>query len=351
VKLTWRERLAGTAERVWYRPRHPLSLLLAPLGWLYCGIARLRAAAYGRGWLFSGDCGAPVIVVGNLSVGGTGKTPLVIWLVAHLRERGLTPGVVTRGYGGRGGTGPWRARVTDSAAEVGDEALLLARRAECPVVVGRDRLVAARMLVETMGCDLVITDDGLQHYRLQRNLEIVVVDAQRGHGNRRCLPAGPLREPVARARRADLILRNGAGDGSAFSMTLEPDVLISLADPQQTRTLASFAGQRVTAVAGIGNPRRFFTLLRSHGLDVRPLAYPDHHPFGVADIEHWPAGPVLMTEKDAVKVQDLSSSWLGKARWAFWYLPVMAHPSPNFIAALDRRLEALQLPAVSVSSR
>ena len=342
---TRREWLTGIAERVWYRPLHPVALLLAPLGWLYCGVARLRALAYHRGWLFSGDCGAPVIVVGNLSVGGTGKTPLVIWLAAHLRRRGLSPGVASRGYGSRGDAGPRRVDAGDSAAEVGDEPLLLAARAGCPVVVGRDRLQAARLLVETAGCDAVITDDGLQHYRLRRSLEVVVMDAERGHGNGRCLPAGPWREPVARAQRADLIIANGGGGGQASSMTLRPGDLISLADPQQTNTLGAFAGQRVTAVAGIGNPRRFFALLRGHGLDIRPLAYPDHHPFSAADIAQWPAGPVLMTEKDAVKVQALSACWRGDPRRALWYVPVMAEPGADFIAALDRRLDELGLPA------
>ena len=347
---TWREWLTGTAERVWYRPLHPLALLLAPLGWLYCGIALLRAFAYRRGWLLSGDCGAPVIVVGNLSVGGTGKTPLVIWLAVHLRQRGLKPGVVTRGYGGRGGTEPRRVGAADSAADLGDEPLLLARRARCPVVVGRDRLAAARLLADTAACDVVITDDGLQHYRLRRDLEIVVLDAQRGHGNRRCLPAGPLREPVARARRADLVIANGGGASSALSMALRPGDLISLADQQRTCSIAAFAGQRVTAVAGIGNPRRFFVLLRTHGLDVRPLAYPDHHPFSAADIEQWPAGPVLMTEKDAVKVQELSACWLGDPRWGFWYLPVTAHPSVALVRELDHRLDRLGLPEARAAS-
>lgn len=213
------------------------------------------------------------------------------------------------------------------------------------MAVGRDRLQAARLLVDAAGCDLVVTDDGLQHYRLRRDLEIVVIDARRGHGNRRCLPAGPLREPVGRARRADLIIANGAGDGQTCAMTLQPGALISLADPRQTRALSDFSGGRVTAVAGIGNPERFFALLRACGLDVQPLAYPDHHPFSAADIAGWPAGAVLMTEKDAVKIQALAAGRQDDSQRTFWYLPVTAQPTPDAVSALDRLLDGLGPPA------
>jgi tetraacyldisaccharide 4'-kinase len=322
-----------TPDRIWYgrgAPERLVAALLAPLGWLYCAVSVLRARAYRAGLLTSGAAGVPVIVVGNLSVGGTGKTPFVLWLAKHLRARQLRPGIATRGYGGRQ-TRPVLIAPDDPAAQVGDEPALLARRAGCPIAVGRDRLAAARLLAARGGCDVVITDDGLQHYRLRRDCEIVIVDGERGHGNRRCLPAGPLREPPSRAGRADLTVVNGGGAGSA--MTLIPGAAVSLYDADRRRELRDFRGGPVTAVAGIGNPGRFFRMLRAHGLEPTERPYPDHYPFSEADWAQWPA-PVLMTEKDAVKC--------AAARLPdVWVVPVDAVPDPDVVAALNRILDRL----------
>ncbi len=329
---------------VWYGA-HPaarlVSALLAPLGWLYCGVATLRALAYRHHWLLSLDAGVPVIIVGNLSVGGTGKTPLVRWLVGHLITRGLRPGIAARGYGVGGAARAEGVRVVSpdgDPAVFGDEPVLLAADRRVPVAVGRDRVAVARALVER-GCNVVVSDDGLQHYRLRRCCEILVMDGVRGHGNGRCLPAGPLREPVRRAARADLRIATGGGQRGVAALALLPSAAASLTAPVQTRPLADFTGQRITAVAGIGNPARFFHMLEQAGLDVDARAYPDHHAFTAADVQRWGAGPVLMTEKDAVKCRRLlpppGSIWP-----PLWAVPVTAVPAAGFVTALDRLLAA-----------
>lgn len=329
---------------IWYG-RAPaargLSALLAPLGWLYCALSELRAAAYARGWLASFDAGVPVIVVGNLSVGGTGKTPLVGWLAGHLLERGLRPGIAARGYGAEASARSAPVRLVPPGADpavYGDEPVLLAADARVPVVVGRDRVAACRALVQH-GCDLVITDDGLQHYRLRRCCEILVVDGERGHGNRRCLPAGPLREPVRRAARTDLAIATGGGQPGVAALRLAPAAAVSLTEPARTRPLAAFAGTRLVAVAGIGNPGRFFRMLEAVGLSVDARAYPDHHRFTPADVADWGSGPVLMTEKDAVKCRRLPVL-RGTRGPELWAVPVSAVPAPAFVADLDRLLAA-----------
>ena len=320
-----------------------LSALLAPLGWLYCAVAALRGLAYRRGWLASESAGVPVVVVGNLTVGGTGKTPLVLWLVAHLQECGLRPGVAMRGYRGSGDVAPRLVQPDGDPLAFGDEPVLLAGRAGCPVMVGRDRVAAARLLAREHGCDIVVTDDGLQHYRLRRDCEILVVDGMRGLGNGRCLPAGPLREPAGRAGRADLVIVNagdGAGDSAistvgsaAMRMTLVPGDAVNLYHAGVSRSLDEFRGEPITAVAGIGNPDRFFAMLRNLGLDAGTRAFPDHHGYTASDLAGLPDGPVLMTEKDAVKCR----AWAGPEHW---YVPVRARPDAAFVAAFERVVAA-----------
>lgn len=318
-------------ESIWYGG-HPLSYLLMPLSWLYCAVVRFRRFAYGRGWLKSCRLPFPVIVVGNLTVGGTGKTPLVVWLTAFLRRRGYTPGIVTRGYGGRGAVWPRRVTEDSDPIEVGDEPVLLARRSGCPVVAGPDRAAAAEMLAATCGCDMIVSDDGLQHYRMQRDLEILVVDASRGFGNGRCLPAGPLREPASRRYEVDLTVGNGGPCLGGQVMELVPGRLVGLSDRKRFRGLGELRRQRVTAVAGIGNPERFFALLRRHGLHLDERRYPDHHCFTREEVASWPAGPVIMTEKDAVKCESF-------ARRDHWYLSVDARLDSGFEELLSDKLK------------
>ena len=269
--------------------------------------------------------GIPVIIVGNVTVGGTGKTPLVIWIAELLAKSGWTPGIVSRGYGGNV-PAPRAATVASDPAEVGDEPILLARRGGCPVWVGADRVqVAAVLRREEPKVDVLILDDGLQHYRLRRDLEIAVVDA-RGFGNGFLLPAGPLREPRWRLKTVDRVVENGK------TMHLEGDIVHRMSDARDRQPLKYFAGQKVHAVAGIGDPSRFFLHLGKAGIKIVPHPFPDHHPFKPADLEFGDDAPVLMTEKDAVKLRSAP-----RANW--WVLPVAATLDPAFGSWLLGRLD------------
>jgi tetraacyldisaccharide 4'-kinase len=330
---------------LWYRER-PRPSLLQPLAWAYGAIVGARRRAYATGWLRAERVGAPVVVVGNLTVGGTGKTPLTIWLARELTAGGLKVGIVSRGYGARHGREP---RLVDPAApwqEVGDEPLILARRTGRPTVVSADRVAAARALI-TRGAAVILADDGLQHLRLARAAEIVVIDGARGFGNGRLLPAGPLREPLQRLQQADVLVVNGArAHGSlvaalagrtAVGMRLQATAAVQLAGGA-ARPLAAFQGQRVHAVAGIGNPQRFFAALRAEGIDVIAHPFPDHHPFAAAELDFGDALPVLMTEKDAVKCTGMADSRL-------WYVPVDAvFSEPDARELLARVLKKLRGP-------
>jgi tetraacyldisaccharide 4'-kinase len=300
-------------NRIWYGGGAPPWWLM-PWSQAYRGIAATRRFLYRRGFVSSVRLRCPVIVVGNLSVGGTGKTPLVIWLVARLRALGYVPGIVTRGFGGSAKA----AQLIDAGqdpAMAGDEPLVLARRSGARVAVGRDRPAAARLLVDA-GCDLIVSDDGLQHYKLARDCEIVVVDGARQLGNGWPLPAGPLREPPARLAEVDAIVVNGGriAQPGAVSMHLAAQDAIALGSGG-TRPLSTFAGTAVHAVAGIGNPQRFFDMLRAQGIEVIPHALDDHARITGADISFADLKPVLMTEKDAVKCKKLADD-------RHWYIPV-----------------------------
>jgi tetraacyldisaccharide 4'-kinase len=308
----------------WYRER-PRASLLQPLAWLYAALVALRQRAYAVGLARSARAGKPLVVVGNLTVGGTGKTPLVIWLAQALAAAGLRVGIVARGYGGRReDRTPRRVSAGSRWQEVGDEPLLIARRTGCPTVVGIDRLAAARALVAE-GVDLIVADDGLQHLHLARDFEIVVIDGARGFGNGLLLPAGPLREPLGRLLQVDAVVVNGsATHGSlavalprtVFAMRLEGSEAVSVAAGQR-RPLGAFRGARVHGVAGIGNPQRFFAELRAQGMEVIEHAFPDHHAFTAAELAFADDRPVLMTEKDAVKCTSFADPRL-------WYVPVNA---------------------------
>ncbi|MBV5308210.1 tetraacyldisaccharide 4'-kinase [Chromatium okenii] len=301
--------------------------LLLPLSWLYCVIVQMRRWAYQHNWLTSVRLAIPVIVVGNLTVGGTGKTPLVLRLAARLRERGKTPAILTRGYGGAARKWPQVVRPNSDPAQVGDEPVLLARRSGCLVIAGPNRVAAGNLALQ-LGCDIVLTDDGLQHYRLARNVEIALIDGERGFGNGHCLPAGPLREPPRRLESVDLRLYHG-GMQRQPQMHLIPSAAVNLRQPNLTRSLAEFRGQRVLAVAGIGYPARFFNSLIALGLDLELRPYPDHHRFTAADVAQWPPLPVLMTEKDAVKCAALAGE-------NHWFVPVEAAVDADFMAQFER---------------
>ncbi len=329
-------------QQVWYE-RASAPWWLRMWSPAYGAAMQLRARLYARGWLQSVGVGVPVIVVGNITVGGTGKTPFVIWLVGHLRKFGLPVAVVTRGYGRSS-----RARVTtdilrvdDScrADEVGDEALLIRRRTGCPVYVCRDRVAAARAAIAD-GARIIVADDGLQHLRLRRAVEIALIDAQRGLGNGALLPAGPLREAATRLAGVDAVVLTGAGVGpgadaailaGALRMGLAGEMLQAVNGVAVGRTLRSFAGQRVHAVAGIGNPGRFFAALKAAGLEVTPHRFPDHHRYRRWDLQFDDELPVIMTEKDAVKCQAFAPA-------RCWCLPVSAVFADAAERALLRRI-------------
>jgi len=291
---------------MWYRG-NPWYRLLIPFGLLFRGLVALRRFAYRHGWLESIDVGVPVIVVGNLTVGGTGKTPLTIWLATRLGARGLKVGIVCRGYRGAADGWPRLVDANSDVAVVGDEARLLERRSACPVAAGPDRARAAELLLRSYPLDVVLTDDGLQHYRLARAFEIAVVDGSRGLGNGHCLPAGPLREPASRLDDVDAVVVNDGrwGPDFAYRAGVRVTGIYNIATGEQ-RSLESFRGTEVHAVAAIGNPDRFFALLARHGLVVTSHPLPDHAPLGERDLGFNDDRPVLITEKDAVKCSSLA---------------------------------------------
>jgi len=321
--------------RHWAR-RGAVARLLWPAAAAFGAAAALRRAAYRLRLLPSAHPGIRVIVVGNLSAGGTGKTPLVLWIAEFLRSQGWTPAIVSRGYGAAL-EAPRAATVASDPAEVGDEPVVLARRAGCPVWVGRDRVrVIAALRAQHAEVDVVVLDDGLQHYRLRRDLEIAVVDA-RGFGNGWLLPAGPLREPPRRLAAVHAVVAHQNPRVAGFAMTLEGETVHCLADARERRSLADFRGQAVHAVAGIGDPNRFFLHLARYGLRVRPHPFPDHHRFVPAELEFGDEAPVLMTEKDAVKLRGR-----GKRHW--WVLPVTAELDPAFAGWLQGKLHEWRRP-------
>ena len=305
-------------QAIWYQ-RGPAQRIAACLLWpfslVFASLASLRRGLYKAGVLKSQRVGRPIIVVGNITVGGTGKTPFVIWLTQQLRERGLRPAVITRGYGGRAAQWPQVVTERSDSLEVGDEAVLLAQRTQVIVVAGPDRVADAQRAIE-LGADVIVCDDGLQHYRLQRDAEIVLFDAARGAGNGLYLPAGPLRESLHRLGSVSLVILHRRGStqtsravqfSDVAQVSSELGAAQSLVTAEQ-RSLASFAGQSVHAIAGIGNPDAFFASLREAGLHVDGKALPDHAPFTASDLTFNDTLPVLMTEKDAVKCRTFADS-------------------------------------------
>jgi tetraacyldisaccharide 4'-kinase len=309
-------------HRVWYE-NAPSYVLLLPLSGIYWLVISLRRLCYKLGLFRTQILPVPVLVVGNITAGGTGKTPITIWLTRELRRRGFSPGIVSRGYGGSKSPASMRVDKDSDPAVVGDEPVLLAQRAGCPVVVDADRCRAATMLAED-GVDLVIADDGLQHYRMPRSYEICVIDGARGLGNRLLFPAGPLRESIGRLNNVDQVLLNGhlREDHDELSVVEQNAMVFELAATEAcrlngslTRPIDRFSGTTVHAVAAIGNPNRYFDMLRSHGIQVIEHAFRDHAKIERNDLKFGDDFDILMTEKDAVKLGDSMSD-------KYWYVPV-----------------------------
>lgn len=304
-------------ERSWYRSSYSLlTVLLLPLSWLFRMIVMLRQLLYRCHIKKVTRFNAPVIVVGNITLGGTGKTPLVIWLAQLLKQQGYKPGIVSRGYGGEKQKLPVFVNEKSLPAEVGDEALLLARRSQCPLVVCVDRVAAVQMLLSQSDCNIVISDDGLQHYRMGRDIEIAVIDGDRRMGNGCMLPAGPLREPVSRLGQVDFVVTQGNAQAGEFAMQLVGEAFVGVQSGIPDNKIFS-PGQRIHAVAGIGNPERFFSGLAARGLLVIEHRFPDHYCYKKSDFNFTDQLPIVMTEKDAVKCSAFADERM-------WYLPVEA---------------------------
>ena len=313
--------------------RGALAWLLWPASLGFGAVVFLRRLFFKLHFFQSHKAGIPVIVVGNLTAGGSGKTPLVLRIAELLREHKWKPGIVSRGYLGgaraaRGsaaakGGAPMEANIASDPAEVGDEPILLARRSGCPVWVAPERVAACRALREQHPeCDVIVTDDGLQHYALARDIELCVVDG-RGFGNGFLHPAGPLREPPSRLSSVDAVITHENVSIKGYKMQLQGEKLVRITDAHDVRAAKSFAGEKVHAVAGIGDPKRFFLQLARFGLKIVPHPFPDHHPFVAADLDFGDQAPVVMTEKDAVKCKRF-------AKANHWVFPVSASLDPAF---------------------
>ena len=328
--------------RAWYAPRATaLANALRPLSWLFGAAASLRRAAYRNGWLPHVRLRVPVIVVGNLTAGGAGKTPLVIALVDALRMRGRHPGIVSRGYGRRT-TDTREVRIADDPGDVGDEPLLLAATG-APVFVGTNRAAAGQALLAAHPhVDVIVTDDGLQHYALSRDFEIAVIDGARALGNRLLLPAGPLREPPSRLTSVDAIVTlqgdaraSASGPTREFAMRYEPQPWRNLADASRAFDDALLQDATTIAIAGIADPERFFSTLRARGFAGTTHPFPDHHRYARDDLAYPHARAVLMTEKDAVKCRAFADARM-------WMLPIAARIDPRLVDLVMEKVDGPQ---------
>lgn len=286
--------------KIW-RKKNLLAYLLWPLSVVYCGFIFLRRKLYQLHLLKVSSLPVPVIVVGNLTVGGSGKTPVVIALAQFLKAQGWRPGIISRGYGGNTKNLPYQVHKNSNAREVGDEPLLIARQTDCPTVIDFNRSRGTKTLIKRSNCNLIISDDGLQHLSLGRIMEIVVVDGDRRFGNNFCLPAGPLREPISRLKSVDFVITKGKSLTNEFTLSLTPDYFYQLIQPNVKKTAQYFYGKTIHGVAGIGNPDQFFNCLRDIGLKIIEHPYPDHYLFKPRDFNYGDDAIIVMTEKDAVK--------------------------------------------------
>lgn len=316
-----------------YYKKSILPWLLLPLSWIYGLVIKIRRYLYQKQIIKSYRMSVPVIVVGNITLGGTGKTPLTIALVELLKAQGFKPGVISRGYGSKMQNFPYQVSVDSSAIEAGDEPLLIHLRTAVPVIIDPNRPRAAEFLLKQHSCDVIISDDGLQHYALQRDIEIAVVDAERQFGNEFLFPAGPLRESQSRLADVDFVVSNGVSENNSFHvMTLLPGKIHCVKTQKCLEELSFFADKNLIAMAGIGNPERFFQTLTELGLRFVKHPMPDHYIYSVKDFEAADDIYYLMTEKDAVKCQSFA-----KETW--FYLPVTTELSSEFKTAFVSKVK------------
>lgn len=318
--------LANWLQKQWLKPSI-WHLLLIPLSWIFGCISTIRKALYEFGWLKSQALSVPVIVIGNIHVGGTGKTPLVIWLAEQLKRAGYQPGIISRGYGGNVKQ-VTQVFANSNAQEVGDEPVLIVKRTNCPMFVNANRVLAGQALLDAYPeCDVILSDDGLQHYRLQRDFEIAVVNtAAMQNIKPRLLPAGSMREKLGRLQTVNAIVDSSASDNHihmkgyaapVFGMQLLGYTFKAVTGNQSERSASDFIGKPLVAIAGIGNPERFFNQLSGLGLQFEKKVFADHHAFTAEDLAQFSGRAILMTEKDAVKCHSLAIA-------DAWYLPVTA---------------------------
>ncbi|MEZ5534152.1 MAG: tetraacyldisaccharide 4'-kinase [Thiolinea sp.] len=324
MTVTLKRFLIRWLEQVWYGNRPVERILLRPLSLLFCYLAKRRRQSQTAA---QKSFSVPLIIIGNIAVGGTGKTPLTIYLAQLLQREGYRPGIVSRGYGSH----PDKTMIRpvtyhNKPADVGDEALLMATRTHLPVVVGIQRIRAVAYLLENYDVDIVLSDDGLQHYRIARDLEIVVIDGQRRNGNGLCLPAGPLREQPQRLQECDFVVVNGKAQAGEYAMRVCGERLVAVAGSGRSVGLAEFAGLQVHVVTAIGNPQRFISALQAADIHCITHIYPDHYLFQGDEFTFDDGLPVLITEKDAVKCRQFDAQKVGSC----WYLPVDAQLGSDF---------------------
>lgn len=322
-------------QDLWYR-KNFLAYLLWPFSWCYRAVIALRRSLYHFGIKKAVNFTLPVVIVGNITVGGVGKTPTVISLAQWFKQQGWRPGIVSRGYGGSATLTPQAVHVNSDPRQVGDEAVLLTQKTQCPMVVCKDRVAAVRKLLHDYKCDLVISDDGLQHLALGRKIEIALIDGERGLGNGFCLPAGPLREPAKRLKKVDVVIHTHSDDRNG--MKLIPGEIYQLINPAQSLTKEIFLHHPIHAVAAIGHPQRFFNTLENLGFNVVRHPFPDHYYFKPADFDFGADAIIIMTEKDAVKCREFADE-------RFWCLAVTAELAPQIFEAL----KCLSLGALACS--
>ncbi|MFV2060668.1 MAG: tetraacyldisaccharide 4'-kinase [Gammaproteobacteria bacterium] len=325
----------------WYN-ESKITVFLKPLSWLYCSIVLIRKNLYRFKIFKSYQLKVPVIIVGNITVGGNGKTPLVIWLAEKLKQSGYRPGIISRGYGGQAQKWPQQVRPDSDPLVVGDEAIVISRRTSCPMAVGPDRVATGQALIKYSNCDIVISDDGMQHYRLKRNIEIAVVNAATQFGNELCLPAGPLREPVTRLDKVNFIVINGEPSEitkninritSDFKMSYEGDELCDLHDNDKRIPLSDFENMKVHVIVAIANPNRFFEQLRKLNIDVIEHVFLDHYVFTENDLKFNDDFAIIMTEKDSVKCNRFGIK-------NCWYLPITCRISNSLEISIFNKLES-----------